>query len=540
MKKRRINMFLVGIFILSIIFSTVFQGNIFADDEVKSYVSLSDEVITLNNNNISENTSEKIYLAHATNNGGTSQEALDANISIDNVITINSSGTYEFTGNLSDGQIAVNSNDIVGEVVIILNGVDITCKNAPAIFVYNKNNDSTACNVSIKTVAGTENVISGGKIKQSVENWEDQDNILYYIDKGYNDDREYYERYKYDGAISSDISLTFEGEGKLTVNALSKEGIETKRNIDINSGDYVINSLDDGINACTDNESVININGGTLLVNVLEEAEEGDGIDSNGYIYINGGEVYAFASEKSQDSGIDSDLGIYINGGKVVGTGNMADAVSSDSKQEFMQLQFKTKVEKDELITITDQNQSPLVAFKTDREYTVLTVSTEDFVNNSNIVYEGGTIEGISTNGLYTKITSYTPGVEKEYNETSDMKNFGGDFNKMQDNNNIYLYTFVILLVVLIVLVAIVVITKRKEKEDMKEKILTLVIGIVIGGIITSVGFLLYNNITGKNNQMPNGNMPGNMQMEMPDGEPPEKPMGDENPRQEMNTSNNI
>lgn len=539
MKKRRINMFLVGIFILSIIFSTVFQSNIFADDDVKSYVSLSDEVISVNNNNISENTSEKIYLAHATNNGGTSQEALDANISIDNVITINSSGTYEFTGNLSDGQIAVNSNDIVGEVVIILNGVDITCKNAPAIFVYNKNNDSTVCNVSIKTVAGTENVIAGGKIKQSVEKWEDQDNILYYIDKGYDDEHKYYERYKYDGAISSDISLIFEGEGKLTINALSKEGIETKRNIDINSGDYVINSLDDGINACTDNESVININGGTLLVNVLEEAEEGDGIDSNGYIYINGGEVYAFASEKSQDSGIDSDLGIYINGGKVVGTGNMADAVSSDSKQEFMQLQFKTKVEKDELITITEQNQSPLVAFKTDREYTVLTVSTEDFVNNSNIVYEGGTIEGISTNGLYTKITSYTPGVKKEYNETSDMKNFGGDFNKMQDNN-IYLYTFVILLVVLIVLVAIVVITKRKEKEDMKGKILTLVIGMVIGGIITSVGFLLYDNITGKNNQMPNGNMPGNMQMEMPDGEPPEKPMGDENPRQDMNTSNNI
>lgn len=540
MKKRRINMVLVGMFILSIFFCNVFQTNIFAEDDVKLNVLLSDEVITVNNNNISENTTEKIYLAHATNNGGTSKEALDANISIDNVVTINSSGTYEFTGNLSDGQIAVNSNDIVGEVIIILNGVDITCKNAPAIFVYNKNNDSTACNVVIKTVAGTENVISGGKIKQSVENWEDQDNILYYIDKGYDDEHKYYERYKYDGAISSDISLTFEGEGKLTVNALSKEGIETKRNININSGDYVINSLDDGINACTDNESVININGGTLLVNVLEDAEEGDGIDSNGYIYINGGEIYAFASEKSQDSGIDSDLGIYINGGNVVGTGNMADAVSSDSKQEFMQLQFKTKVEKNELITITDQNQSPLVAFKTDREYTVLTVSTEDLKNDSNIVYEGGRIDGTSINGLYTKITSYTPGTEKEYNETSDMKNFGGDFNKMQDKKQIYFYTFIALVATLVILLVIAIIFKRKEKEDMKEKMLTLVIGIVIGGIITSVAFLLYNSITGKNNQMPNGNMPGNMKMEKPEGEPPEKPMGDENPRQDMNISNNI
>jgi hypothetical protein len=514
-------------------------------------IFLSDLKITVDGENISEDSAQKIYLSRLIDNGGTSEEALEANIEIDNIINITSAGTYEFTGELSNGQISVNSNVIDGDVIIILNNVEITCEDAPAIFVYNSATKSDKCNVIIKTTKESTNTISGGKIKQSVENWEDQSEILYYIDKGYDDDGTYYERYKYDGAISSDISLTFEGEGALTVNALKKEGIESKRDITINSGNYEIYSLDDGINACTDNESIITINGGSILVSVVEEAEEGDGIDSNGYIYINDGYVYAFACESSQDSGLDSDKGTYINGGYVVGTGNMGDTVNSDSKQTFKQFQFNEKVSKGDLITITDADNNTIVAFMSDREYSILTISTKDLVDEVN-VYEGGSIKGTNENGLYTKITSYEEGTIKEYTAVSD---FGmmREFNKNTENKTmnfdlkILNYVVIGLIVILIILIIILIVFRKKAK------VFGVIIGILIGVIITTSVFLVVtkkclNNFrittTQQGEQMPDGGrgFDDNKEMkndssdnkmlkdmEKSDGEPPENLRGNNN-----------
>jgi cell division protein FtsN len=83
----------------------------------------------------------------------------------------------------------------------------------------------------------------------------------------------------------------------------------------------------------------------------------------------------------------------------------------------------------------------------------------------------------------------------------------------------------------------------------MKSKILTLVIGILIGAIITTIGFLIYNKTVAKNSNQPEMmQMDGNGQMgEKPDGdngEAPEKPDGDngeEPPTKpdESNTSTN-
>lgn len=519
-KERKIILSAIIVEIILMIFIGI--SNAAESSQSANYISLNDNNITINGESITKDASKDVYLTTSMNNGGNSSDAENVNIEITNIININKSGTYEITGSLSDGQISINSNNINGDIIIILNNASITCENAPAIFVYNKQTNSTNCNITIKTANNSNNTISGGKIKQSVEGWSDQSEILYYVEKGYDDDRQYYERYKYDGAISSDISLTFEGEGTLTVNALAKEGIESKRDITINSGNYIINSLDDGINASTDNESVITINGGTILVNVTDEAEEGDGIDSNGYIYINGGTIYAFASEKSQDSGLDSDCGIYINGGTVVGTGNMADSISNDSKQEFMQLQFKTKVSKDTLITITDESKNPIVAFKSDRSYSILTISTPDFTEGNHYVYEGGSIEGTSQNGLYTKITSYTEGTEKEYTEGSNMEGPTGFDKSMDDmkninenrDNKIYCCTIIVLVTALVILIIFAIVLKKKGK------IVTLFIGILVGAIITTTGLMIYSNITANKNSEMMNDRPGQMSndSQMPSG----------------------
>lgn len=413
-----------------------------------------------------------IGLAGAT--GGkvyAASETTKINLNENSTITITEEGTYEISGTASEGQIRVDANNIKGEVVLVLNNVNLTCKDEPAILIYSKSIESEDCTVVIKTIEGTTNTVSGGKIKESVLG-ENQDDLPYYIEKDYDDDGTYYERYKYDGAISSDVSIVFEGEGTLIINSLKKEGIEGKQNITFNSGNYIINSLDDGINACTDNKATITINGGTVLVNVTDEAEEGDAIDSNGELYINGGKVFAFACEKSQDNGLDADNGIYINGGYVVATGNMGEAVSTESKQKNLQLQFSSKVSKDELIVLTDSNLNPLTAFKTDREYSVLTISTPELTTDNIKVYSDGEIEGTAENGLYTKISSYKVGTEKEYSSVQQHvgpmgfdRPMGEMFNGQSENDMTFVYVLLaVMTVILLILVVVLIIGKRRKE----------------------------------------------------------------------------
>ena len=74
-------------------------------------------------------------------------------------LTISHSGSYYIEGKLNDGQIWVevpDENADPGTVKLIFNGVDITGRSAPAVFV--KNADKT----SITVADGTENSITDG------------------------------------------------------------------------------------------------------------------------------------------------------------------------------------------------------------------------------------------------------------------------------------------------------------------------------------------------------------------------------------------
>ena len=172
--------FIILILVLLCILSSI----PFAYASSTTVISLSDSKITVNGETISTDTSSSVYLSSQRDNGGTSTDATNSNIEISNIININSAGTYEFSGTLTDGQISVNANNIVGEVRIVLNNVNITCKNSPAICVYCKDTENEDCKVVIETASGSTNTIVGGKIKQSVESWEDQDSILYFIERG--------------------------------------------------------------------------------------------------------------------------------------------------------------------------------------------------------------------------------------------------------------------------------------------------------------------------------------------------------------------
>ena len=124
-----------------------------------------------------------------------------------------------------------------------------------------------------------------------------------------------------DDAIHGDATVTIEG-GTLNLNA--REGMEGTY-ITINDGNISISASDDGINAgqkVAAYTPTVEINGGNLTI-VMGQGDT-DGIDSNGYIYINGGTV-----DISGQSAFDYDLGAEHNGGTIIVNGSETNEISN-------------------------------------------------------------------------------------------------------------------------------------------------------------------------------------------------------------------
>lgn len=452
--------------------------------DIKKYETLEDFLVDYNNCNVPE-----IYMTNFLFDGVSSVKSLDLDDFIEDgnnvkiktleitVLNINTLGNIELTGESTGMMVAINSNDKKGSINLILNNVsiDTDTKKSPAIYVYNKDITSTDCKVTIKTKSGTKNYIEGGKFKKvslmpkdeldSYKSYYTNDNLTNYNNytnyygiytkdeiknilfatvtadsDGLLDGDPYY-FYKGSGAISSDIDLYFEGEGYLKVTSKNKEGIETKGNLVFSggTGDYEIHAKDDCLNTTTSNRVskdihnsiIIDVN--SLVAIVDDDGDEGDAIDSNGTLTINGGNVFAFAHSSSGDAGLDSENGTIINGGKIIATGNMADKMSNKSKQNYIYVSFNEKLEKDTLIVIKDENNNIITAFKTSKDITTLFYSSEDLDYKTFKIYTGGEITGEETNGLYSNIVNYEGGSEITYKEVTGFDNVKMD-NKNSNN----------------------------------------------------------------------------------------------------------
>lgn len=367
-------------------------------------VSLSDEKILVNGKEITENAKDAVYLEYKTEtHSDVPAELKDLQ---NRVVTITDGGTYVFSGTATDVQIAVAA-EAADEVRVVLNGVDITCQTAAGIQVYSAADPRTEgeYGVTIELAEGSENVVNGSHTKKT-----EADNI------------------KHDGAISSNISLGFEGTGALTING-DNEGVEVKSgHLTFNGGNITIHSNDDPINGSEDGVAVVTINDGYIYSSVTNDPQyEGDGLDSNGYIKINGGTAINLAHPYSMDSGIDSDMGSYINGGIVVGAGNMYDPIEEDSAQLYMMLQFAEST--DDLLVVTDENDKPVFAYDFPYSYSYIAFSTPELKEGNYHVYLGGEITGVEKDGLYTEITSYTGGTRLHHGgvmENNMMPPMGG------------------------------------------------------------------------------------------------------------------
>ena len=296
------------------------------------------------------------------------------------VVTIRSAGTYRLSGTLSQGQIAIDLGDDAEDdpdavVTLILDGVDVTCTVAPALIFYNvyecgSSDEETAASEVDTSAAGANVIIADG----SVNNF-DGSHVARIYEPGTTD-----KLHKYDGAFNSKMSMNVSGEiagdGVLNITG-DNEGLDTELHLTINGGVINIDAANDGINTNEDNVSVTTINGGTLNIDA-GLGSEGDGIDSNGWLVINGGSVFASACAAGGDSGIDASLEIVLNGGTVVALGNMFDAISSDSEQNYLTLTLSEPVLSGDEVELTGADGSALFDFTAPKTASMILLSGAD------------------------------------------------------------------------------------------------------------------------------------------------------------------
>ncbi len=285
-----------------------------------------------------------------------SREEADAHL----VVNITAPGSYRISGKLDKGQIRIDlgedaASDPGAVVNLILDGADITCTVAPAILFQNVyecdgSRSEKKATPDVDTTAAGANLILAENSKNSVTGS--------HVAKIYKDKDGEKKLWKQDGALYSYMSLNVYGPGSLDITA-DNEGLDTELHLTIWSGDITIRSGNDGINTNEDGVSVTAIRGGNLRV-LAGLRDEGDGIDSNGYLVIYGGTVIASAHPAS-DAGLDSDLGSFIQGGTVIALGAPMDWAESDSNQVTMNLQFAQEQTGD--IRITNEAGTEVFAF---------------------------------------------------------------------------------------------------------------------------------------------------------------------------------
>lgn len=296
------------------------------------------------------------------------------------VVTIRSAGTYRLSGSLSQGQIAIDLGDDAEDdpdavVTLILDGVDVTCTVAPALIFYNVyecgSSDVETAASEVDTYAAGANVI----IADGSANNFDGSHVARIYEPGTTD-----KLHKYDGAFYSKMSMNVSGEtagdGVLNITG-DNEGLDTELHMTINGGVINIDAANDGINTNEDNVSVTTINGGMLNIDA-GLGSEGDGIDSNGWLVINGGSVFASACAAGGDSGIDASLEIVLNGGTVVALGNMFDAISSDSEQNYLTLTLAEPVRSGDEVELTGADGSALFDFTAPKTASMILLSGAD------------------------------------------------------------------------------------------------------------------------------------------------------------------
>ncbi len=321
-----------------------------------------------------------------------------------NVVTFTDEGVYVLTGSLSDGQLVVDI-DKEDKIQLVLQSVSVTNDSSSALYV------KQADKVFVTTGVGTDNSLMTFGEFVAVD-----DNNL-------------------DGAIYSKEDIIFNGEGALNIVCSTDHGIVSKDDIKITGGAitvdadgdglqandgiyiaggslYVLNSYegleaqdisiwngditiiaeDDGINGAggSDGSGLDSFGGNNpfaadLSCNVaihggiVNISADGDGLDSNGNLVIDGGEIYVNGPTNSGNGAIDYGGSGIMNGGILVAVGasGMAENMGMDSAQCTMMVNFSNQMVSSEIV-VKDDAGNVILSYTPQKPYNNAVISHPD------------------------------------------------------------------------------------------------------------------------------------------------------------------
>lgn len=226
-----------------------------------------------------------------------------------------------------------------------------------------------------------------------------------------------------DDALHADNNVTV-NSAEIDI-AESYEGIEGLT-IDINGGDISVVSSDDGLNAAggndgsgfgggmqameTDSDAYIRITGGVLYINA-----QGDGVDSNGALYVSGGKTYVDGPENSGNGALDYNGTAEITGGVFVAAGAMGMAQNFGSQSTQGAMLIGISGNGGDEIVLSDSDSNVILRYTPSKSYGSILISCKEIeagktytlssdgstqtVVMTELLYQGGVNNGAGMNG---------------------------------------------------------------------------------------------------------------------------------------------
>ena len=339
---------------------------------------------------------KKVFLTLAagsenTLSGGEIYELASKDSDVDGVIfsredmTINGSGTLCISTAYQHG--------IVSEKILSVTGGDLEITSAGHAL------DGKNC-VKIKSgtftlTAGEDGIHSGN---------EDSNKGYVYIEDGI------FTINAVDDGIHADGHLLVDG-GEILI-AQSNEGMEG-RTVTIRDGKIALKSEDDGINATASKEETTEALQGAGEEAANETKEEpvvfirfmggevvvdanGDGIDSNGNLYMEEGNVCVYGPLSDGDAAIDYETAAVVTGGVMLASGSsgMSVGFGRQSTQCSFMYAFESAKLASETVTVSDSSGNTIIAWTPDKDYSCIVVTTPLLVKGYTYTVHAGEEQG--------------------------------------------------------------------------------------------------------------------------------------------------